>query len=115
VVRAWGSMTDGGPCIRYGVKKIKNFFFVSYGLKRILNMFWTCSDDFYFSRSANPLHDSMYKVWGKKNRKFFFCFLCNINGFYGVWTWFDYFCFSRLLNSLHSYGLARRKSPSIAD
>jgi hypothetical protein len=72
VVRAWGSMTDGGPCIRYGGKKIKNFFFVSYDVKMILKGFWTCFGDFWFSRSANPLHDSMYKVWGEKNRNFFF-------------------------------------------
>ena len=81
MVRVWGSMTDGGPCIRYGGKKIENFFFVSYAPKMILNVFWTCFGDFCFSRSPNPLHDSMYKVWGEKNRKFFFCFLCNVNGF----------------------------------
>jgi len=43
-VRAWGSMTDGGPCIRYGAKKIEKFFFVSYALKmifkRVLDVFW---------------------------------------------------------------------------
>jgi hypothetical protein len=54
VVRAWGSMTDGGPCIRYWAKKIENFFLVSYDVKMILNGFWTCSGDFWFSRSANP-------------------------------------------------------------
>ncbi len=37
VVRAWGSMTDWGPCIRYGGKKIENFFFVSYDVKMILS------------------------------------------------------------------------------
>jgi hypothetical protein len=81
VVRAWGSMTDGGPCIRYGTKKIENFFFDSNDVKMILNVFWTCFDDFWFSRSPNPLHDSMYKVWDEKNRKFFFCFLCSKNDF----------------------------------
>ena len=70
-VRAWGSMADGGPCIRYGGKKIENFYFVSYALKMNLNGFWTCFGDFWFSRSANPLHDSMYKVWAKKIENFF--------------------------------------------
>ena len=56
-VRAWGSMTDGGPCIRYGANKIENFFFVSYALKTILKGFRTCFEDFWFSRSPNPLHD----------------------------------------------------------
>jgi len=27
---------------------------VSYDVKMILNGFWTCSGDFWFSRSANP-------------------------------------------------------------
>jgi len=67
------------PCIRYGTKKIENFFFDSNDVKMILNVFWTCFDDFWFSRSPNPLHDSMYK--GKKNRKFFFCFLGSKNDF----------------------------------
>jgi len=69
------------PCIRYGTKKIENFFFDSNDVKMILNVFWTCFDDFWFSRSPNPLHDSMYKVWGEKNRKIFFCFLCSKNDF----------------------------------
>jgi len=55
-------------------KKIENFFFDSYALKMILKGFWKCFDDIWFSRSANPLHDSMYKVWGEKNRNFFFVF-----------------------------------------
>jgi len=59
------------PCIRYGGKKIEKFFFVSYALKMILKGFWTCFDDFWFSRSANPLHDSMCKVWTKKIENFF--------------------------------------------
>jgi len=72
VVRLWVSMTDGGPCIRYERKKIEKFFFVSCALKMILKGFWTCFGAFWFSRSANPLHDSMHKVWAKKNRKLFF-------------------------------------------
>jgi hypothetical protein len=56
-------------------KKSQNFFFVSYALKMILKGFWTCFDDFWFSRSANPLHDSMYKVWEVKKSKIYFCFL----------------------------------------
>jgi hypothetical protein len=60
------------PCIRYGAKKIEKFFFVSYALKMILKGFWTSFGDFCFSRSANLLHDSMYKVWAKKSQKFFF-------------------------------------------
>jgi hypothetical protein len=72
VVRAWGSMTDVGLCIRYWAKKIENFFFVSYALKMIFKGFWTCFGDFWFSRSPNPLHDSMYKVWAKKIENFFF-------------------------------------------
>ncbi len=38
----------------------------------ILKGFWTCFEDFWFSRLANPLHDSMYKVWGEKSQKFIF-------------------------------------------
>ncbi len=33
--------------------------------------FCTCFDDFWFSRSANSLHDSMYKVWAKKIENLF--------------------------------------------
>jgi len=69
VVLAWGSMTDGGPCIRYGRKKIENFFFVSYALKMILNGFWTCFEDFWFSRSPNPLHDPCIR-YGQKRTGF---------------------------------------------
>jgi hypothetical protein len=91
------------PCIRYGGKKIENFFFVSYALKMILNVFWTCFDDFCFSRSANPLHGSMYKVWGEKNRKFFFVsyalkMILNV-----FWTCFDDFWFSRSANPIHLF------------
>ncbi len=60
------------PFLRYGAKKIENFFFVSYDVKIILKGFWTCFGDFCFSRSANPLHDSMYKVWAKKIENLFF-------------------------------------------
>ncbi len=73
-VRAWGSMTDGGPCIRYGAKKIENFFFVSYDLKMILKGFWTCFEDFWFSRSPNPLHVPCIR-YGQKKSKIFFLFL----------------------------------------
>ncbi len=59
------------PCVRYGAKKIENFFFDSIDVKMILNVFWTCFDDFCFSRSPNPLHDYMYKVWAKKIENFF--------------------------------------------
>jgi len=52
-------------------EKNQKFYFVSYALKMILKGFWTCFDDFCFSRSANPLHDSMYKVWAKKSQNFF--------------------------------------------
>jgi len=34
-------------------------------------VFWTRFDDFCFSRSPNPLHDSMYKVWVKNAKNFF--------------------------------------------
>ena len=68
VVRVWKSMTDGGPCIRYGAKKIENFFFVSYALKMILKGFWTCFEDFWFSRSPNPLHDPCIRYGGKKSK-----------------------------------------------
>jgi len=60
------------PSIRYKAKKIENFFIVSYSLKMILKGFWTCFGDYCFSRSANPLHDSMYKEWAKKSQNFFF-------------------------------------------
>jgi hypothetical protein len=66
-------------------------------------VFWTCFDDFCFSRSPNPLHYSMYKVWGEKNRKIFFCFLCSKNDFKRVLTCFDDFWFSRSPNPLHDY------------
>jgi hypothetical protein len=69
VVRAWGSMTDGGPCIRYGAKKIEKFFFVSYALKMILKGFWTCFEDFWFSRSPNPLHVPCIR-YGRKRTGF---------------------------------------------
>jgi len=74
VDRAWGSITDGGPCIWYRGKKIENIFFVSYALKMILNGFWTCFDDFCVSRSANPLHHSCIRYGGKIS-KIFFLFL----------------------------------------
>jgi len=63
---------DMTPCIWYGTKKTQNFFFFSFDLKMIPKVFWTCFGDFCFSRSANPLHDSMYKVWARKNEKFIF-------------------------------------------
>jgi len=34
-------------------------------------VFWTCFDDYCVSRSANPLHDSMYNVWVKKIENFY--------------------------------------------
>ena len=37
----------------------------------IPKVFWMCFDDFGVSRSASPLHDSMYKVWAKKSQNFF--------------------------------------------
>ena len=64
-------------------------------------VFWTCSGIFWFSRLANPLHDSMYKVWAKKIEKFFFvsyALKMIINGF---WTCFGDFWFSRSPNPLH--------------
>ena len=101
MVRVWWSMADGGPCIRYGAKKIENFFFVSYALKMILKGFWTCFEDFCFSRSANPLHDSMYKVWGKKIENFFFVSNDVKMILKGFWTCFGDFWFSRSANPLH--------------
>jgi len=98
VVRTWGSMTDGGPCVRYGAKKIENFFFDSIDVKMILNVFWTCFDDFCFSRSPNPLHDYMYKVWAKKIENFFlvsYDVKMILNGF---WTCSGDFWFSRSAN-----------------
>ena len=72
VVRAWESMTNGWQCIRYGGKKIENFYFVSFILKMILKGFWSCFGDFCFSRSPNPLHHSMCKVWAEKIENFIF-------------------------------------------
>jgi hypothetical protein len=54
------------PCIRYGGKKIENFFFVSNDVKMILKVFWTCFDDFCSSRSPNPLHDFIW--FGQKEK-----------------------------------------------
>jgi len=101
VVRAWGSMTDVGPCIWYGGEKIENFFFVSYALKMILNGFWTCFDDFCVSRSANPLHDSCIRYGGKKIENFFFVSYAIKMSFKVFWSCFDDFCFSRSANLLH--------------
>jgi len=89
------------PCIRYGSKKIENFFFVSIDVKMILKGFWTCFEDFWFSRSPNPLHDSMYKVWGEKNRKIFFVSIDVKMILKGFWTCFEDFWFSRSPNPLH--------------
>jgi hypothetical protein len=100
-VRAWGSMTDGGPCIRYGAKKIEKFFFVSYALKMILNGFWTCFGDFWFSRSPNPLHDPCIRYGAKKIEKFFFVSYALKMILNGFWTCFGDFCFSRSPNPLH--------------
>jgi len=47
----WGSM------YKVWGEKNRKFFFVSYALKMILKGFWTCFEDFWFSRSPNPLHD----------------------------------------------------------
>jgi len=80
VVRVWKSMTDGGPCTRYGAKKIENFFFVSYALKMILKGFWTCFRDFWLLRSPNPLRVPCIRYVRKKS-KIFFCFLCFKNDF----------------------------------
>jgi hypothetical protein len=65
-------------------------------------VFWTCFDDFCFSRSPNPLHDSMYKVWGKKIENFFFVSYALKMILKGFWTCFDDFCFSRSANPLHN-------------
>jgi len=83
------------PCIRYGGKKIEKFFFVSNDVKMISNGYWTCFGDFYFSRSPNPLHDSMYKVLAKKIEKFFFVSYALKMILKVFWTCFDDFCFSR--------------------
>jgi len=89
------------PCIRYGATKIENFFFVTNEVKTILNGFWTCFGDFWFSRSANPLHDSMCKVWAKRIENLFFVsyalkMILNV-----LCSCFDDFCFSRSANPLH--------------
>ncbi len=91
-------------CIRYGTKKIENFFFVSYALKMILKVFWTCFDDFCFSRSPNPLHDYMYKVWVKKSPKIYFVYNDVKMILKGFWTCFEDFWFSRLANPCVRYG-----------
>jgi len=101
MVWAWGSMTDGGPCVRYGAKKIENFFFVSYAIKMILKVFWTSFGDFWFSWSANPFHDAMCKVWGEKIENFFFVSYDVNMILKGFWSYFYDFCFSRSPNPLH--------------
>ena len=58
-------------------------------------------DDYYVSRSANPLHDSMYKVWGKKIENFFFVSYALKTILKGFWTCFGDFWFSRSANPLH--------------
>jgi len=97
-VRAWGSMADGRQCIWYGAKKIENFIFVSYDVIMILKVFWTSFDDFWFSRSPNPLHDYMYKVWAKKIENFFFVSYALKMILNGFWTRFEDFWFSRSAN-----------------
>jgi len=65
-------------------------------------VFCTCFDDFWFSRSANPLHNSMYKVWAKKIEKYFFVSYALKMILKGFWTSFDDFWFSRSANPLHN-------------
>jgi hypothetical protein len=53
-------------------KNIQKIIFVSNAQEMIPKVFRTRFDDFCFSRSPNPLHDSMYKVWAKKIENLFF-------------------------------------------
>ena len=77
-------------------EKIENFFFVSYATIMILKGFRICFDDFYFSRSPNPLHDQCIRYWGKKIENFIFV----SNGFKmilkGFRICFDDICFRGL-------------------
>jgi hypothetical protein len=57
--------------VRYGGKKIENFFLVSNGLKVILKGFRMCFEDFCFSRSPNPLHEPCIRYGAKKSKIFF--------------------------------------------
>jgi len=113
VVRVWGSMTYRGPCIRYGAKKIEKFFFVSNALKMILKGFWTCFEDFWFSRSPNPLHDPCIRYGGKKIENFFFV-SNDVKMILKVfWTCFDDFCSSRSPNPLHDFIWFGQKEKSV--
>jgi hypothetical protein len=82
-------------------KKIENFFFVSYALKMILNVFWTCFDDFWFSRSPNPLHVPCIRYGAKKIENFIFVSYALKTILKGFWTCFGDFWFSRSPNPLH--------------
>jgi hypothetical protein len=84
-----------------GEKKSKIFFCFSYALKMILNGFWTCFGIFWFSRLANPLHESMCKVWAKKSQKIYFVSYALKMILNGFWTCFGDYCFSRSPNPLH--------------
>jgi hypothetical protein len=64
-------------------------------------VFWTGSGIFCFSRSANPLHDSMYKVWGKKIENLVFVSNALKMILKGFWTCFDDFWISKWPNPLH--------------
>jgi hypothetical protein len=101
VVRAWGSMTDGVPCIRYGAKKIENFFFDSYALKMILKGFWTCFGDFCFSRSPNPTHNLCIRYGATKIENVFLIYYAPIMILKGFCTCFGDFCISRSPNPTH--------------
>ena len=59
------------PMYKVWGEKIENFFFVSNSLKTFINGFWMCFENFFFSRSANPLHDPCIRYGGKKIVNFF--------------------------------------------
>ena len=67
----------------------------------ILKGFWTCFEEFWFSRSPNPLHDPCIRYGAKKIEKFFFVSYALKMILNGFWTCFDDFWFSRSANPLH--------------
>jgi hypothetical protein len=50
----WRGRHLSAPCIRYGEKKQK-IYFDFFALEMGSMGFWTCFDDFFLSRSANPV------------------------------------------------------------
>jgi len=58
----------------------------------ILMVFWTCFDDFCFSRSPNPIHDQCIR-YGRNKSKFYFSFVCLRKWIKGVLSMFWRFLF----------------------